>query len=86
MRCPIQFQRWDGGDSTSEMEFSSIQYWIQVHNLLIKWLSRKNVEIIGARLRKVVEIDDDLVQNGTGRSFLRLKVELDLGRPLVEGF
>ncbi|KAH1115075.1 hypothetical protein J1N35_008453 [Gossypium stocksii] len=61
MGCPIQFQRWDGGDSISEMDFSSIQYWIQVHNLPMEWLSRKNVEIIGVRLGKVVEIDDDLV-------------------------
>ncbi|KAG8502351.1 hypothetical protein CXB51_000303 [Gossypium anomalum] len=84
--CSIQFLRWDKVDSISKMDFSSIQYWIQVHNLPMEWLSKKNVEIIGSRLGKVVEIDDDLVRNGICRSFLRLRVELDLGRHLVEGF
>lgn len=49
-------------------------------------LSSRNAKIIGARLGKVVKIDDELVFNRIGRSFLRFRVELDLGKLLVEGF
>ena len=64
----------------------SSQFWVQVHNLPIEYISKENAQNIGAILGKVLEVDfssDGLVCMSR---FLRVKVEFEVSKSLKSGF
>ncbi|KAH7842462.1 hypothetical protein Vadar_005596 [Vaccinium darrowii] len=74
------------GVAVSEIEFSSCPFWVQVHGLPVEKMSRTNAEIIGRRIGNLLGIEacsDGLLLH---RSFLRVRVEINLSQPLPKGF
>ena len=85
-RFPLILKPWDQKLQVRDIDFSFIQLWVQVHNLPIEYMSKENAENIGALLGKVLEVDftgDELVCMS---HFLRIKVELEVSKPLKSGF
>ncbi|KAG8496310.1 hypothetical protein CXB51_009083 [Gossypium anomalum] len=76
----------EGDTMVSELDISGIQFWIQIHNLPMDLMTTKNAKIIGEKLGTVVQIDDLISRNGIGRSFLRIRMEVQICYTLVEGF
>ncbi|XP_042983219.1 uncharacterized protein LOC122312628 [Carya illinoinensis] len=70
--------------SPSEVEFKSEPFWVQAHNLPFAGMNRQLGERIGEAIGKVhtVEVDDQ--GHGWG-SYLRIKVDVDVNKPLVRG-
>ena len=60
--------------------------WIQVHDLPIEYMSKENVEEIGALVGKVLEVD--FTGNGgvCMSKFIRVKIERKIEDPLWSGF
>ncbi|OMO93814.1 hypothetical protein COLO4_16655 [Corchorus olitorius] len=69
-----------------EMDFGSVHFWIQVHNLPIEMITKKNAAIIGANLGRILLIEKPIAVGGLGRSFLRIQIEFDVNKPLICGF
>ena len=44
-----------------EVDFTEISFWIQIHNLPIDLMTVRNTERIGARLERVIMIDDQWI-------------------------
>ncbi|KAI8031497.1 hypothetical protein LOK49_LG01G02409 [Camellia lanceoleosa] len=74
------------GKSVEEIDFKWSPFWIQVHGLPVAKLTRQNGEIIGRRIGNLVRVEalhDGLLLE---RSFLRLRVEVDVSELLPWGF
>jgi hypothetical protein len=64
----------------SELDFSTGEYWIQVHELPLELINSQNAEILGGQLGTLLE------KETFRREFLRIKVLIPLLQPLVSGF
>ncbi|KAI8027045.1 hypothetical protein LOK49_LG02G00268 [Camellia lanceoleosa] len=69
-----------------ELDFRWSPFWVQVHGLPCDKMTRAHGEVIGNRIGQLVEIEapsDGLLIH---RNFLRLRVEVDVSKPLLQGF
>ncbi|GMP54839.1 hypothetical protein CsSME_00019872 [Camellia sinensis var. sinensis] len=74
------------GMAISDFDFRWCPFWVQVHGLPLDKMSKKHGESIRNHLGKLIEfkaLSDGLL---LGRSFLRIRVELDVTKPLLQGF
>ncbi|KAI7995018.1 hypothetical protein LOK49_LG11G00196 [Camellia lanceoleosa] len=74
------------GKAIDELDFRWSPYWVQVHGLPLAKMTRAHGEVIGNRIGRLVEVEapsDGLLIH---RSFLRLRVEVDVTKPLLQGF
>lgn len=58
----------------------------QVHDMPRNRMKEVNARFIGLKLGKLLELDANEYLDVSKRSFLRLRVELDLSKPLVASF
>ncbi|KAL7219938.1 hypothetical protein ACSBR2_012907 [Camellia fascicularis] len=68
------------------MDFKWSPFWIQVHGVPVAKLTRQNGEIIGRRIGNLIGVEalhDGLLLE---MSFLQLRVEVDVSKPLPRGF
>ncbi|KAL7208012.1 hypothetical protein ACSBR1_029880 [Camellia fascicularis] len=74
------------GKSAAEMEFQWCPFWVQVHGIPVTKMTRQNGEIIGHRIGRLIGVKamhDSLLLY---RSFLCIRVEVDVSKPLPLGF
>ncbi|KAL7189821.1 hypothetical protein ACSBR1_039458 [Camellia fascicularis] len=74
------------GKAIDELEFRWSPFWVQVHGLPFDKMTRAHGEVISSRIGRLVEIEapsDGLLIH---RSFLRLRIEVDVSKPLLQGF
>ncbi|KAH7860856.1 hypothetical protein Vadar_018809 [Vaccinium darrowii] len=80
--------RWDQDKSVEELDFTSSPFWIQVHGLPLSCMSRKNggaiARIMGFSIEP--ETNTSFEANKTITSYLRLRVRIDITKPLNKGF
>ncbi|OMO81733.1 hypothetical protein CCACVL1_12255 [Corchorus capsularis] len=82
----LLIKKWQQGLTVTEMEFRMLKFWVQVHNLPIEMLTHKNALVIGSELGRIVRIEEPITDGGLGRSFLRIRIEIDVDNHLVCGF
>ncbi|XP_042962426.1 uncharacterized protein LOC122296689 [Carya illinoinensis] len=80
----ICLKEFESDLSPIEVQFNLEPFWVQAHNLPFVGMNRQLGERIGEAIGKVhtVEVDDQ--GHGWG-SFLRIKVDVDVTKPLVHG-
>lgn len=61
-----------------------MQIWIQVHGLSMEMFNQENAHRIGNNMGRCLAVEPDHVMRQ--RSFLRLKLEIDIAVPLTTGF
>ncbi|KAF7140564.1 hypothetical protein RHSIM_Rhsim06G0091800 [Rhododendron simsii] len=74
------------GVVASEMDFNTSPFWVQIHGLPVEKMTKVNAEIIGKRfacLLGIEAVSDGLLLQ---RSFLRVRVEVNISQPLPKGF
>ncbi|KAI8003771.1 hypothetical protein LOK49_LG08G02746 [Camellia lanceoleosa] len=74
------------GRATTELEFQGSPFWVQVHGLLIDKMTRVHGEVIGNRIGRLVEVKAPTTGLFLHHNFLRLRVEVDVLKPLLQGF
>ncbi|OMO80690.1 hypothetical protein CCACVL1_12816 [Corchorus capsularis] len=79
-------KRWDTSLAVGEIKFEEVNFWTQVHNLPLEYLTSSNARKIGVQLGKVVEIEDPDWIRGYGMAFLRVKIAVDIHKSLVGRF
>lgn len=67
-----------------ELEFAMVPMWVQVSQLPIGMMNAEAAEIIGDEIGEFMDVDTDDGKNAVG-SFLRLKVRIDIRKPLMRG-
>ncbi|KAF5958422.1 hypothetical protein HYC85_005647 [Camellia sinensis] len=82
----LVLQPLQSGMVTSELEFRWCPFWVQVHGLPIAKLTRGHGETIGRRLGRLVRVEAHSEGLLLQRNFLRIRVEIDITKPLLQGF
>lgn len=72
--------------ATAELEFRWSPFWVQVHGLPIDKMTRAHGEVIGNRIGRLVEVEAPSTGLLLHCNFLRLQVEVDVLKPLLQGF
>ncbi|GMP72413.1 hypothetical protein CsSME_00030462 [Camellia sinensis var. sinensis] len=84
MRSLLVLQPLPLGKAIDELDFRWSPFWVQVHGLPLDEMTRAHREVIGNRIGRLVEIEapsDGLLIH---RNFLRLRVEVDVSKPLLQ--
>ncbi|KAL7212218.1 hypothetical protein ACSBR2_014983 [Camellia fascicularis] len=74
------------GKAVSEMDFSFSSFWVQVHGLPMEKMTRRNGQIIGQSIGRLIGVEaprDGLLLT---YNFLRIKVDMNVTLPLSRGF
>ncbi|KAE8731494.1 Kinesin KP1 [Hibiscus syriacus] len=82
----ICLHRWQPGLNLEELDFSQVAYWVQVHGLSLDQMSPKNAKKVGDQIGRVLEIEDPISSHGIRRGFFRIRVVIDVSKPLPSGF
>ena len=79
----VVFQQYDGDIPINELNFKWASFWVQVHDIPIRFMTREVAEnicdIAGTVCRSIGGVEDD------GGRFMRVKVKLDISLPLCRG-
>ncbi|OMO50989.1 reverse transcriptase [Corchorus capsularis] len=76
-------QRWDASKAVTKIQFNTVNYWVQVHNLPLEFMTYNNAKKIGENLGSILEIENPDWVRGYGRSFIRIRIAVDLKKPLI---
>lgn len=75
---------YDERKTIEEMVFAFIPIWVRVFKLPMGMMNKMTGEAIGRELGKFMEMDREEDGTAVGR-FLRIKVRLDIRKPLMHG-
>lgn len=77
-------QDFDGQTPPSRMNFNHSPIWIQIHDMLLVCMTKSVGSKIGDSIGKLESVD--VANLGTGwRRYLRIRVNIDLMKPLERG-
>ena len=82
----LNLKKWEIDQAIHDISFSKVIFWIQIHKLPFELMTLQNVRKIGQVLGELIKAEDPVRKKGVGRSFLRVRVEVDVEKPLVAGF
>ncbi|KAI8528202.1 hypothetical protein RHMOL_Rhmol12G0132200 [Rhododendron molle] len=74
------------GIAITDHDFSVSPFWVQIHGLPVGKMNRANAEIIGKRFQKLLAIETSPDGILLDRSFLRIRVNINLELPIPKGF
>ncbi|XP_075654775.1 uncharacterized protein LOC142624935 [Castanea sativa] len=74
-------QRTSDAEEALLLDYSRSSFWIQIHNAPEHLLIQETNELVGKTLGMVQQVADPK-DEGAGGEFLRVKVNLDISRPL----
>jgi hypothetical protein len=70
--------------SPYQLEFDKAAFWVRMYQLPLDCMGRELGQKIGAFIGEVEDID--VMEDGVGwEEFLRVKIKLDLSKPLSQG-
>ena len=79
----VMLQRYDSDILVRDLVFTKALFWVQVHNLLVRFMNTKVAEgicdIVGEIQKSTKVVDDD------GIYFMRVRVSIDITLPLCRG-
>ena len=79
----VVLQNYDSDASVSDLSFNRATFWVQVHNIPIRFMSKEVVEGICDTIRDVCRSIGGMEEDGG--MFMRVKVNLDISLPLCQG-
>lgn len=79
-------QRWVLEFTMFEIPFAHCLFWIQIQGVPLEGISKDNAMKIGSKIGKVFTVEDPIVEKRITRGFMRVKVLIDITKPLVTGF
>lgn len=71
-------------ENLENLEFTSADLWIQIHNVPFKCLTRKMALVLGKEVGIVIDIDCDEDEGWSG-PFLKVRVTIDITQPFMRG-
>ncbi|KAE9445306.1 hypothetical protein C3L33_22796, partial [Rhododendron williamsianum] len=78
-------RKWDQKKSFSELDFSLSPFWVQIHGLPLGFLNVKTGSAIAKSFGDVIAVEDP-GERGRLANYLRIRVWLDVSKPLKKGF
>ncbi|GLT64073.1 hypothetical protein SLA2020_365870 [Shorea laevis] len=84
--APLFLKYWATDATIEDFDFSKGEYWVQVHGLPLDMMTTDSATAIGASLGDLISIDNADNSKASRKSFLRLRVCINLLNPLLPGF
>ena len=82
-KCLMVLQWYGKETDLGDMEFNKVTFWVQVHDLPIRFQTRKIVEQLCEAIGKVNVGTDEAKTEGD--NFMRVRVTIDISQPLCRG-
>ncbi|XP_030923483.1 uncharacterized protein LOC115950424 [Quercus lobata] len=79
----VILQRFNGSKAIKDLEFRVCAFWVQIHDLPFKFMTPEMTEFIGETIGPVIKSNDSMEMKGG--TFMRVKVMVDVTRPLCQG-
>ncbi|OMO88293.1 hypothetical protein CCACVL1_08480 [Corchorus capsularis] len=86
MGCCLILKKWEIDKPISEIPFDRVQFWVQIHELPLDMQTLDNLKKIDNSIGRVVMLEKPEWNQGTGRCYMRMRIELDVKNPLIPGF
>ncbi|RYR47522.1 hypothetical protein Ahy_A07g033454 [Arachis hypogaea] len=82
----LNLQIWNGRESVYEVDHKYMELWVQIHGFSLSYIIRKTAEIIGKKIGTVMETENSRLNDTLQRMFLRVRVTMNITKPLPTGF
>ncbi|XP_016205939.1 uncharacterized protein At4g02000-like [Arachis ipaensis] len=82
----INLKLWTQNESIHEVDHSFLEFWVQIHGLPLEYMNVETGKFIGERMGIVEEVEDPVKNNILARSFLRVRVAMEVTKALPTGF
>lgn len=82
----LLLQDWPDHACLSQIQFLIANFWIRVTGVPLRFFSAENARIIGNKAGKVIQVMVPKPRSSLWGRSLRIRVEVDLCRPLIAGF
>lgn len=80
---PLILREWPPDAMLNELDFSTIQFWEQIHGLLREKMTLENATHFGSCMGTTIEVDGSMDPlEMYSKSDFRVKVEISLDKPL----
>nr|POE50547.1 hypothetical protein CFP56_00011 [Quercus suber] len=83
---PLILKCFNSNLSIAEVDFSTTEFWIQVHGLPLNQVSTENLLKIGSLVSRALDTDAVSPGQGIWRRSVKVRVEFDTSGPLTPGF
>ena len=77
----VVFKKVSDVESIPFLEFDRVTFWVQVHNVPERSLNHETGEAIGKMIGSLIQVADT-EDDGSGGEFLRVRVAVDITKPL----
>ncbi|KAJ1408205.1 Zinc finger, CCHC-type [Sesbania bispinosa] len=81
----LSLQNWIPEASVFEVNYDFVSFWIQLHNLPLEMISAKNAVKLAGTIGEVLTVENPLVNGQLVRPFIRVRVKVNIKKPLVTG-
>ena len=82
----LNLQLWDDDLLLKEVVFNICPFWVQFQGLTFSFMSLENAIRLGSAIGRVVMAENPVQDGKVIRNFLRLRVLVDISKPLAIGF
>jgi hypothetical protein len=82
----LSLQTWSPQATLGELSFKLSPFWVQVHGFPLANITIRNAAAIGKALGPLLQVEDCSGAQTTFRSYLRIKVKINVYEPLKPGF
>ncbi|XP_065636245.1 uncharacterized protein LOC136070338 [Quercus suber] len=79
----VAMQEFDGTKDVKDMKFDQATFWVQVHDLPLRFRNRRVAEQLCEALGTIYHGEEE--SNMIGDRFLRVRVNLNISKPLCRG-
>ena len=79
----LNIQKWEQGKRIEQLDMSRCSVWVQVSSLPWDLQNRDNIVLLGSKIGTIKGFEDPVLLNGCYRDFVRIRVEIDVHKPLV---
>ncbi|RYQ79888.1 hypothetical protein Ahy_Scaffold1g106660 isoform A [Arachis hypogaea] len=82
----VNLRLWREGESVFEVDHDFMEFWIQVHGIPHDLMEKETGIVIGEMLGVLAEVEDPKVDGVLRRSYLRIRVSINITKALPTGF
>ncbi|KAJ1394180.1 Zinc finger, CCHC-type [Sesbania bispinosa] len=82
----LSVQYWIPEVSVFEINFDHVYFWVQLHRLPLEYMTVNNARKVAQKIGTVHSIEDPFVEGQLRRPFFRVRVKVNIKKPLLTGF
>lgn len=82
----LSLQPWNPEVAASEIDFTNIPLWVQIHGLPLGATTVVNATKMMKLVGEILEIEDPMVEGVLLRSFMRARINFDTLKPIPTGY